>query len=299
MSDFSATDVAFTGFRFVREHPRTAAAWAGLQLVISIVMGAAITVIAGPAVMGIQALGVQGPRDPAQAWAVLQQILPVYLLLIPFALIFYPVLYAAMSRAVLRPAEGRWGYLRLGMDEVRQLLLFLLVIIVALVAEIVGSIGALIPVVIIAMVAKGLASLITVIVFLVLLCAMIYVWVRLSLSWPLTFDRQRVSLFGSWALTRGRFWKMFGTYVLVLAMAVVVCLLVALIGGALAAVMGGGLSGISLMMRPDMSSVGAYFSPVRLVMLAVSSVAAALIWPLLLMPHAAIYAALRPNSPGA
>ena len=296
MPDFSATEVAFTGFRFVREHPRTAAAWAAVQLVISGILGAVLTALAGPALTQLQAQGMQGSRDPAQALALLHQLLPVYLLLIPFALIFYPVLYAAMSREVLRPGEGRWGYLRLGMDEVRQLLLFLFMIVVGFVAEIVGLIAAIIPAVIVTLVAKGLAPLIHLIIFLTLFCAVIYVWVRLSLAWSLTFDRQRVSMFGSWALTRGHFWKMFGTYVLVLALAVVVCLLVALIGVALAAITGGGLGGISLLIRPDMSSMGAYFSPVRLVMLVVSSVAAALVWPLLLMPQAAIYAALRPNS---
>ena len=39
MADFSATDVAFSGFRFVRERPVTVAIWSGIQIVISPAVG--------------------------------------------------------------------------------------------------------------------------------------------------------------------------------------------------------------------------------------------------------------------
>jgi hypothetical protein len=292
MADFSATDVAFTGFRFVRKHPRAVALWAAIQLVISLVAGVAVTAIAGPAMMQMQALRFQRQADPTATMALLPQILPLLLLTIPFSLIFHSVLFATMNRAVLRPGENRLGYLRLGMDEVRQLLLLLLIAVIGLAAEIVGFIVVLIPAVIIGLIAKGLAPVVPFVAVFVLFCALAYAWVRLSLASALTFDGKRVDLFGSWKLTRGRFWKIFGTYVLAAALALIVGILVLLIAVALVAITGGGIGALGLIFRPDMSSVRAYLSPVRLVMLVVSSAAAGLLWPVVLMPQAAIYKSL-------
>ncbi|WP_218275859.1 hypothetical protein, partial [Pseudomonas sp. MPR-AND1A] len=63
-------------------------------------------------------------------------ILPMYGVIGIVSLIFYPVLYATMSRAILRPSENAMGYIRLGGDEVRQLLLILLWVVVGIAAEI-------------------------------------------------------------------------------------------------------------------------------------------------------------------
>lgn len=43
---------------------------------------------------------------------------------------------------------------------------------------------------------------------------LIWLAVRLSLASPLTFDTRRVRVFGSFALTRGRFWSLLGAYLL-------------------------------------------------------------------------------------
>ncbi|MEI9891311.1 MAG: hypothetical protein WDN45_12940 [Caulobacteraceae bacterium] len=80
-------------------------------------------------------------------------------------------------------------------------------------------------------------------------CAAIYGFVRLSLASPLTFDTRKVDLFGSWALTRGRFWKMLGTYLLVVGLALVIGLLVMIITIAVAAVLGG-LGALASIFRP-------------------------------------------------
>jgi hypothetical protein len=292
MADFSATDVAFTGFRFVREHPRTVALWAAIYVVLALVLGVTVTAIAGPAIMQLQAMTIQRQPDPATTLAIVHHLLPLYLVLFPCSLFFNAVLFATINRAVLRPSEDRLGYLRLGMDEVRQLLLFLLFAVVGLAAEIIGFIAVLIPAVIIGVVFRALAAFVPLVAGLVLFCALIYFAVRLSLASALTFDGKKVNLFGSWKLTRGRFWKMFGTYVLATVLALITGILVLLIAVALAAITGGGIGALGLIFRPDMSSVGAYLSPVRLVMAVLSAGAAALIWPVVLMPQAAIYKSL-------
>ena len=116
--------------------------------------------------------------------------------------------------------------------------------------------------------------------------AYVYVMVRFSLASAMTFDTGKVSLLKSWRLTKGRFWPMFGAYLIAGILALVVGLL-GLIVMYVAALLGG-VDGLSFIFRPDMSSLAAYFTPARLVYLALSGVVYALVWPVLLTPPAAI-----------
>jgi hypothetical protein len=291
MEQFSISDAAFAGFRFVRENPKTVAIWAGLSLAVSAVGGLAMVSLAGPAMTQFMALSQGGSKDPAAALALMGQLAPFYGVMMLFSFVFYAVLYAMMSRAVLRPQDEGFAYLRLGRDEVRQFLLFLLAVLIGTAAYV-----AFILVVVIVGVAAGMmlgkglaAGLVAMLIGLTALSGWIYVWVRLSLASPLTFDRGRVDLFGSWKLTRGRFWPLFGCYLLVVVLVVVVLILIMVIGAAAAMVMGG-LDGLGQLFRPDMSSVAAYFTPLRALILMVGAIASALFWPVLLMPAAEIYA---------
>jgi len=142
--------------------------------------------------------------------------------------------------------------------------------------------------VIVALVAKAAAALVAVLATLGAICAAIFVLVRLSLASAQTFATGKVNLFGSWALTRGRFWPIFGTYVLAFAFACVVLVLGFVVSFAAAALVGGG-DAITKMMRPDLTSLTALFSPAMLVRTAVNAVIAAMVLPVLLTPPAAIY----------
>lgn len=284
MAGFAATDSALVGFRFVREHPRAALTWAVVALVFQFGIGALMVALGGPQLMQLQAMRGRQPADPTAALGLLAHLLPLYALLLVFALVFYPVLYAAMNRAVLRPQESRSAYFRLSGDEVRQLLLLLLIA-----AVVIG--GGIVAFIIGGIVSIGLRSAAPWASFIVvlLICAgWIYVWVRLSLASPLTFASGRVDLFGSWELTRGRFWPLFGTYVLVAALTLVVAILVLVIGAVIALITGGGFNG-GAMFRADSSSFATYFAPARIVMMAVWGAAMGLIWPLTMMPAPEIY----------
>jgi len=303
MAGFSASDVALTGFRIVRERPKAVLIWSAIQFAIALTFGVAMVRFAGPALMSLsmhaEAGNTAARADPAQAMALLRQLAPFYLCLVLFSLVFYPILYATMNRAVLRPDDEGFGYIHLGADELRQLGLFLLIVglgIVAYIAVIIAFIAVLIPL----SMASGagstgsnvLVTLVAILLGLAIIGLWIYVWVRLSLGSPLTFATRRVNLFGSWRLTKGLFWPMFGAYAVALILGMIVGLLTLVISSAVTAVIGGGASGMAGMFRPDMSSLAAYLTPARIVSLVISAISSALVWPVLLTPAAAIYKSL-------
>lgn len=288
METFSISDAAFTGFRIARERPRAVALWAGIQLVTSLVLGGTLVVVAGPSLVRLQDMGAAATMNAAELTTVLRQLAPVYGLLLIYGLVFNALLYGAMNRAVIRPADDRFGYFRLGADELRQLALLLLIFAVVIGLYVAAILIAVMLAVIVALVAKAAAALVAVLATLAAIGAVIFVLVRLSLASAQTFATGKVNLFGSWALTRGRFWSIFGAYILAFALACVVLVLGFVVSFAAAAVVGGG-DAITRMMRPDVTSLTTLFSPAMLARTVVNAVIAAMVLPVLLTPPAAIY----------
>ncbi|MBV9994153.1 MAG: hypothetical protein JO127_02970 [Caulobacteraceae bacterium] len=287
MVEFSASEAAFTGFRVVREHPLAAAIWAILQFAVSAGLGCFLILTCGPAMNRFVELQASGALavDPQRIYGLASQLTPLYAAGLA-ALVFYSVLIAAMNRAVLHPGRGRFGYVRLGADELRQFVLVLLFIALAAAAYLVAGV-----VVAIALSAAtgSAAALVAAVTVVGVVCAAVFLGVRLSLASADTFAGRRVALAGSWALTRGRFWPILGTYLLAMALAALVWSLVLALTTAAAAVVGGSVEAVEALMRADMSSPAAYFSPARLVVLALTSISWALVLPLLLTPGARIY----------
>lgn len=308
MIRISASDMAMTGFGVVAKRPWLLFWWTLLHIAFIGASSLLTVTIAGPDMTQMMALQSQyAPADPerqAQIFALMGHVLPLYLALFPLMLVFYAVLYAAMNRAVLRPSKSAFGYLRLGVDEWRQFLLFLWVLVVGLGAYIAVLLITAIVVfagaaVFAAMHKSGYnvavgtgGTTLGVIGFILLyLAAYAYVLVRLSLASAMTFDTGKVSLLTSWRLTKGRFWTLFGAYVLAVIFSLVVSLL-GLVVMLICTMLAGGPGGLAFMFRPDMSSIAVYFSPARLVYLGLGGVLYALVWPIVLMPPAAIYKAL-------
>ncbi|MDP3746729.1 MAG: hypothetical protein Q8Q88_06725 [Phenylobacterium sp.] len=292
MTAFSATDAAFEGFRITREKPKVLLIWAGFYLIISLLMPVFLVTMGGQNLMALEAQANNPDADPAAALANLAALAPLYAVLIPIGLAVQAVLAAAVYRAILRPEDTGFGYLRLGEDELRltglTLIYFLLSLVAVTVVVLVGGVGA--------GVAAGLlgSPMFGVGLGLFFLGLLLYVAVRLSLAPVITFAERKISVFDSWALTKGQFWKLLGAYVLAIASVVVVLLLAMVIFMAVAAIVAGGdIASVGKIFAPDLSSVAAYYTPAMIAYTIFGGFLNALYFAVLVSPAAVAYRALK------
>ena len=243
---FSATEAAFEGFRVVRRKPMAVIFWA---LFYMLIMVAALALIGGSLIglMGMaEELEATSPTSPEAFMPILASYMAILAVVLPVSLVASAMIYAAVARAVLRPAESAFGYLRLGMDEVRVLVvsLVLFVVFVALTALLGGIVGVAIAVT----AAAEAPALWLLVVLLVLAAIAVCIWlaVRLSLAIPITMAERRIAIFDSFALTKGRFWPLLGMALLAGVMSIVVSLLGSLVGMPIQLATGGleGLAGL-------------------------------------------------------
>jgi len=198
-------------FRLIKERPGALLLWIVIQLLVTIASSYALMLI------------VQGQIDAYLAGATESEVGVGYLvqtLLITLAgLVVSSILYAAALRAVLRPGEGGPGALRLGMDEVRTFLLTLLYVIIFFVGMIVLTF-------IFALFMGGAGTRTAgagAIIVMVLVCVIgAYFGTKLSLTYPLTLMRESFAIGEGWSLTDGRFWTLFGAYLILFLIMLVV-----------------------------------------------------------------------------
>lgn len=241
---FSATDAAFEGFRVVRRRPMALVFW---SLFYILVMAAAFALIGG-SMIGLvnanEAFKSAGSPTPEAFMPILQSYMAIFAIVLPLSLIASAMVYAAVSRAVLRPSESSFGYLRLGMDEVRVLVVSLVLTLLFVVLSVIvfGIIGA-----VIGMAAAAEAGALWFVAIL-LVCAgvALFVWlmVRLSLAIPITMAERRIAIFDSFAVTKGRFWPLLGMALLAFVMSMVVGILGRLVAMPIQLATGG-LAGLS------------------------------------------------------
>lgn len=189
------------GFRLIRERPGAMLIWMVIQLV------AAVATSFGTAAIlqgGVDATLGGDSAQSVQLTAALQ-----YLLLGLAGLVVSTILYAAVQRAILRPDEGGPGWLKLGMDEVRLFLILLLFLFIFLVSALVVG---LFLVRVLAGAGPEVATLVT---YLVVGVAGAFFATKVSLTFPLTLKRGAFAIGAGTSLTRGRFWTLFGTYLII------------------------------------------------------------------------------------
>jgi hypothetical protein len=218
--------------------------------------------------------------------------------LAPLGLLALSIFSSAVYRVCLRPSESRWGFLRVGADEARialltviftglwALYLFAVTLIGGVLSAAVASLG-------------SQASLLFAAIFIVgVLCLTVFLAVRLSLAAPQTFAERRISIFDSWALTRGHFWKMLGAYALAFALVLIVWLLSAFITQGLLVALHGGNLVAARSAGTNMSTLAAYFTPQTVIVLAFNALLNALFYGLQFSPGTVIYQELVQSAGG-
>ena len=287
MADFSASEVAFSGIRFVRNNLRTVAIWAGVQLVFSLLVQIVAVSTIGPALTSLRSLG--GNSNPQQTLASMQKIMPFEGVAILASMVVYAIIYTTMNRVVLRPSDSRFAYLRLGMDEVRQFLVMLIWVVLGFIFEIVLAIAGGIVAAAIFGVGRGLQTAAPYLIIGVMLIGTVLAWAPFSLCFAQTFDRKRIMPFASARLVGGRYLKVCGAYFLAIVVGVVIWLLGTTISFALMGAAGGGVTLATMFTRAPVTTVGSIFTAPRLIALVIGAVLSPLLWTLLLMPAPEIY----------
>ncbi|QYF87709.1 hypothetical protein [Brevundimonas sp. PAMC22021] len=289
----SATEAAFEGFRIVRRKPMVVVWWALVYAALFILVFA----LGGPQL--IELTNVMETMDPASpSQADVQRVMMIYaslFWLVPVGLLFGAVLNAAIARAVLRPEESRWGYLRLGRDEMRILgvtvilgLLFGLLSLAS--ASLIGVVGAIATTT-----GQAVLWLVAVIVGAAALAFVVFLAIRLSLTVPITFTEKRIALKESFRATKGVFWPLLGMAVI----AVIMSLVVNLLGGVVAlpiTLATGGLQSLSAMEGAPIGEVLATAAPAIIAWIVINSLLSALQLAVIYAPFAAAWRDIRPSA---
>ncbi|RZJ46565.1 MAG: hypothetical protein EON87_04190 [Brevundimonas sp.] len=288
----SASEAAFEGFRVARRSPLAILWWSALYLL----MFAAIFLIGGPALVQVmaqtQALETGGDPSMEDVRALGESYAAFMGWIIPPAIVIGAMLNAAVARAVIRPAESAFGYLRLSMDEVRVFVVSLLLGILITVASM--AIFMVIGILAGAASATGQTWLWLVIVLAALggMAAIVWLMVRLCLAIPITLAERRMAVFASWGLTKGHFWSLFGIAVIAAIMSIIVSLL----GGIVAApltLLTGGLGALGREEGATLVELIRIGWPALLVWGMVNSVLSALQVAVLYAPFSAAYMQLK------
>lgn len=232
-------------FRLLRERLGSVLVWGALYSLGAFAIGYFMLSAMAP----MMAMGDR--PDPNQALAVMGGFFARVILLYPLLFCLYTILLTAAQRAVLRPDEVGFASIRFGGDELRMIGLGIFI-------GFLFFVGYMVAVVILGLVAvaagmsagspdAGVAAAgpVMIVGILIILCAVLFFWVRVSLAFPLTLMRGRFVLAEAWQLSRGHFWTLLGGYLvlflIIIAMAIVLSL--ALQGGYWSQLTAGRLTG--------------------------------------------------------
>ncbi|GAA0393894.1 hypothetical protein GCM10009093_20620 [Brevundimonas terrae] len=282
---FGATDAVFEGFRITRQKP-VLLLW--LSLVYAVTSAIAVALAYQPFVQLMEVVAnIQSGQQPdeAEAMKIMGAYGRVIIVALPLSLIATAVTYPAVVRAILTPEDSRFGYLRLGRDELNTFVVILALTVVwsAVILLAGGIVG------VAAMGGMAAAMLVGLLVFCGVVAFAIWFGVKFSLAVPITVAEKRIAIMDSFRMTKGHFWPLLGMAFLAGILSFGVNLLVNIISMPFAAISGGGF-GLLTGQGVTALTVTGFIGTVVLSLLMASAQAL-----ILYAPFAAAYRMLKPN----
>jgi hypothetical protein len=239
MAEIDISDAVGASFQRIVRKPLTVLAWGALPMAVLV---AVVLSFGGGIITSIVEMARAGVRPPpGQVLGLMGAFLGAILVLIVSMAVVGTVVRAAAIRAELEPERGAFAYLRLGAQELWVFAsLFVLAVVLILI-----QIAIAIPMAIVFGVAIFGAALSSgqphtetmvgligarLLIQLVITAASLWVWLRLCLGPVMSFRERQFRLFESWALTKGREWRMLLAMLLVFLIVFCVYLILALLG---------------------------------------------------------------------
>jgi hypothetical protein len=290
MNRFSPSDAALEGFRITRENPRAFAWWVGVSFLVS-VAGVFITVLMPENVRNaMETLAAEETPDLATFGVALLNLLP----LLVFGLAFLSMMAAAIYRLIFRHSDDRYGYLRLGWDELRLMTVIIIFVLIAtfttaaltLVAAVIGAV--------VSIASKDAAVWFIVLAEIIVVpCVLFGVFVWAMMALPATFAERRIQIRSALSLMRPVFWRLAGAYLIAFACMTVIGALALILFSAVAGIVvllnGGQLSDLSSIIRPDEITFNAYLRPGVIAYMIVGTVFNTLFNATIAAPGAIVY----------
>ncbi|MDR3448216.1 MAG: hypothetical protein P4M15_00430, partial [Alphaproteobacteria bacterium] len=218
MPNFSPTDAAFVGFRFVKERPGAVAAWAGAFFVCNVLSEWIALLFGGDALRNFQQNA--GNLDDLRAvFSLFLPAAPVVFTVLLISLIFFSVIIASGLRSFLGiDSHVRFYFAK---DELRIALLivlfwalyFFLLVVIFMGLGIISNISDVFS--------PFIGGFFVWVTPMALFAAVVFVNIRLSLVPIIAVDRKRIDPRESWVSTRGHFWPLAGALVLSLILLIV------------------------------------------------------------------------------
>ncbi len=299
MADFSFGQAIGAGFKILARRPLAVLIWAvayivlvaapsvGLMAWLLPQMIASFRDAAQHAVHGVA-------PAPADAIAMRSNLYALQPLLWLVQVAAHAILMSAVFRAVLTPDDSKWGYLRLGAQELwlglTNLVLTVMAAIMILTLFIPLGIG----------LGVGMASAqhgrtpgpaslpLLWLIAVIGVAVIVWVLVRLCLAPPMAFATRRFVLYESWRLTRGHGLKIFGVMLVLFVLVWLFELVTLGFGGSYLAhgAMGGGWQAA---MKGPPNEILQHIAPMMAGLVAVISLVGMIIYTLIMAPLASMY----------